>query len=121
MAGRRSGTTTLRSPPSASSRIVYRYPTRPERESYRVIPKRVDFVMVTDRAYLNRMLIGDIPITGEVATAIEGGDPAPMVAIMPASTVARSKPKEARSGTCRSSSATSTPPVDPGRIDLIVR
>ncbi len=40
--------------------------------------------MVADRAYFNRMLVGDIPITGEMATAIEGGNPAPMVAILAA-------------------------------------
>jgi alkyl sulfatase BDS1-like metallo-beta-lactamase superfamily hydrolase len=48
------------------------------------VPDNADFTMVADRDYLNRMLVGDIPITGEMASAIEGGDPAPMVAIMAA-------------------------------------
>ena len=48
------------------------------------IPDNTSISMVTDRDYLNRMLVGDIPITGEMVAAIEGGDPAPMVAIMAA-------------------------------------
>ena len=46
------------------------------------LPEKVDFSMVADRDYMNRMLVGDIPITVEMVTLIEGGDPAPMVAIM---------------------------------------
>ena len=40
--------------------------------------------MVTDRGYMNRMLLGDMVITGEMVAAIEGGVRAPMDAIMAA-------------------------------------
>lgn len=46
------------------------------------LPEFTDIVLVSDRDYLNRMLVGDIVFTGEMLTAIEGGDPAPMVAMM---------------------------------------
>ena len=41
-----------------------------------------DFTLVADRAYLNRILIGDVTITGEMQSAIERGAPAAMVVIV---------------------------------------
>ena len=70
------------------------------------LPEKVDFSMVADRDYMNRMLVGDIPITVEMVTLIEGGDPAPMVAIMATIDSGKIKLTEDRSRTCKSFSAT---------------
>ncbi len=48
------------------------------------LPEKADFTMVSNRAYLNRMLVGDIHITGEMATAIAEDAPAGAVAMMAA-------------------------------------
>ena len=42
------------------------------------LPDRTDFTLVTERAYLNRILVGDVPITGEMAAAIAEGAPPAM-------------------------------------------
>ncbi|MFQ5992404.1 MAG: alkyl/aryl-sulfatase [Nitrospiraceae bacterium] len=49
---------------------------------HETLPENTDFTLVTDRAYLNRILVGEVPFTGEMAAAIEQGAPAAMVAIM---------------------------------------
>lgn len=46
------------------------------------LPANVDFSLVLERSRLNRIMVGDIPITGEMMTLIEGGDPAPLVAVL---------------------------------------
>lgn len=70
------------------------------------VPEKVDFIMVADRDYMNRMLVGDIPITVEMVTLIEGDDPAPMVAIMATIDSGKIKLTKDRSRTCKSFSAT---------------
>ena len=85
------------------------------------LPKKVDFVMVADRDYMNRMLVGDIPITGEMVTAIEGGDPAPMVAIMAAIDSGEIRIEGGSKRDVRKFFSYFDKPVDVGSINLIVR
>lgn len=85
------------------------------------LPKKVDFIMVANRAYLNRMLVGDIPITGEMITAIEGGDPAPMVAIMAAIDSGEIKVEGGTKKDVQKFFSYFDRPVDVSSINLIVR
>jgi alkyl sulfatase BDS1-like metallo-beta-lactamase superfamily hydrolase len=88
---------------------------------HETLPDGVDFTMVTDRAYLNRILVGEVPFTGDMFAAIEQGAPAAMVAIMAA----------IDSGDIRIEGGTKEDivtffsyfdePVDVGAINLIVR
>ncbi len=48
------------------------------------LPEDSDVVMIADRAYLNQLLVGDIPMTGEMIAAISQGAPAGAVAMMAA-------------------------------------
>ena len=77
--------------------------------------------MITNRAYLNRMLVGDIPITGEMLTAIEGGDPAPRVAIMAAIESGEIRIEGGSKQDVQKFFSYFDPPVDVGSINLIVR
>ncbi len=85
------------------------------------LPEKVDFVMVARRELFNRMLVGDIPITGEMATAIEGGDPAPMVAIMAAIDSGDIRIEGGTKRDVQQFFSYFDRPVDPGTIALIVR
>jgi hypothetical protein len=85
------------------------------------LPKKVDFIMVANRTYLNRMLIGDIPITGEMMTAIEGGDPAPKVAIMAAIDSGDIRIEGGSKQDVQKFFSYFDEPVDVGSINLIVR
>ncbi len=85
------------------------------------LPKNVDFIMVADRDHLNRMLVGDIPITGEMMTAIEGGDPAPMVAIMAAIDSGEIRIEGGGKKDVQKFFSYFDRPVDVGSINLIVR
>ncbi len=85
------------------------------------LPEHVDLVMVADRDYLNRMLVGDIPITGEMMTAIEGGEPAPAVAIMAAIDTGEIRLEGGSKEDLRRFFSYFDPPVDVGAINLIVR
>jgi len=85
------------------------------------LPENVDFIMVAKRDYMNRMLVGDIPITGEMATAIEGGDPAPMVAIMAAIDSGEIKVEGGSKQDVQKFFSYFDRPVDVGSINLIVR
>ena len=85
------------------------------------LPEKVDFIMVANRIYLNRMLIGDITISGEMATAIEGGDPAPMVAVMAAIDSGEIRLEGGTKNDLQRFFSYFDPPVDPGTINLIVR
>lgn len=88
---------------------------------HETLPEDTDFVMVVDRDYLNKMLVGDIPITGEMATAIEGGDPAPMVAIMAAIDNGNIKVEGGTKEDVQQFFSYFDRPVDVGSINLIVR
>ncbi len=46
------------------------------------LPAKSDVILVADRAYINRMLVGDIHITGEMASAIAEGAPKGMVSVL---------------------------------------
>ena len=85
------------------------------------LPDHVDFVMVATRAHLNRMLVGDIPITGEMLTAIEGGAPAPMVAIMAAIDSGQMRIEGGTKEDVQKFFSYFDRPVDVGSINLIVR
>jgi len=85
------------------------------------LPKKVDFIIVSNRAYMNRMLIGDIPITGEMVTAIEAGDPAPMVAIMAAIDSGKIRVEDGSKKDVQKFFGYFDRPVDVGSINLIVR
>ncbi len=84
-------------------------------------PNKIDFALVAKRDYLNRILIGDIPITGEMLTAIEGGDPAPMVAIMAAIDKREIKVEGGSKQDVQKFFSYFDRPVDVGSINLIVR
>jgi alkyl sulfatase BDS1-like metallo-beta-lactamase superfamily hydrolase len=85
------------------------------------LPSDTDVTMIADRGYLNRMLVGDIPISGEMKAAIAEGAPAGGVAMMAA----------IESGDIRLENGTAEdvarffsyfdPPVDIGGINIIVR
>jgi alkyl sulfatase BDS1-like metallo-beta-lactamase superfamily hydrolase len=85
------------------------------------IPDNASITMVTDRDYMNRMLVGDIPITGEMVTAIEGGDPAPMVAIMAAIDSGEIRLEGGTKKDVQKFFSYFDEPVDVGAINLIVR
>lgn len=85
------------------------------------IPDNVSITMITDRDYMNRMLVGDIAITGEMVAAIEGGDPAPMVAIMAAIDSGKIRVEGGSKKDVQKFFSYFDRPVDVGSINLIVR
>ena len=85
------------------------------------LPEKVDFSMVADKDYMNRMLVGDIPITVEMVTLIEGGDPAPMVAIMATIDSGKIKVDGGSKQDMQKFFSYFDKPVDVGSINLIVR
>jgi alkyl sulfatase BDS1-like metallo-beta-lactamase superfamily hydrolase len=85
------------------------------------IPDNASITMVTDRDHMNRMLVGDTPITGEMVAAIEGGDPAPMVAIMAAIDSGEIRLEGGTKKDVQKFFSYFDKPVDVGAINLIVR
>jgi len=85
------------------------------------IPDNASITMVTDRDHMNRMLVGDTPITGEMVAAIEGGDPAPMVAIMAAIDSGEIRLEGGTKKDVQKFFSYFDEPVDVGAINLIVR
>lgn len=85
------------------------------------LPGKTDLVMVLKRAYMNRMLIGDIPMTDDMLTAIKGGEPALMVAVMAAIDSGEIRIEGGSKQDLRKFFGYFDKPVDPGKIDLIVR
>lgn len=85
------------------------------------LPEKTDIVIVTKRDYLNRMLVGDIMITGEMMAAIEGGDPAPAVAIMAAIDSGAIRIEGGKKKDVQQFFSYFDKPVDVGSIKLIVR
>jgi len=85
------------------------------------IPENTDFSIATERAYLNRLLIGDINITGEMAQAISEGAPAGIVAILAAIDSGDIKVEGGTKEDVQNFFSYFDPPVDPGKINLIVR
>ncbi len=84
-------------------------------------PELADFTLVTDRAFLNRLLVGDVTITGEMQTAIEQGAPAAIVAISGAIDSGEIRIEGGSKDDLRQFFSYFDPPVDVGSINLIVR
>ncbi len=84
-------------------------------------PARADFTLVADREYLNRMLVGDIQITGEMASAIAEGAPAGAVAMMAAIDSGDIKIEGGSKKDVQRFFSYFDEPVDVGSINLIVR
>ncbi len=88
---------------------------------HETLPDGVDFTMVTDRAYLNRILVGEVPFTGDMFAAIEQGAPAAMVAIMAAIDSGDIKVEGGTEQDVQTFFSYFDEPVDVGAINLIVR
>jgi alkyl sulfatase BDS1-like metallo-beta-lactamase superfamily hydrolase len=88
---------------------------------HETLPDGVDFTMVTDRAYLNRILVGEVPFTGDMFAAIEQGAPAAMVAIMEAIDSGDIKVEGGTKQDVQTFFSYFDEPVDVGAINLIVR
>jgi hypothetical protein len=77
--------------------------------------------MIADRAYLNRMLVGDVYITGEMTNAIAQGAPKGMVAMMAAIDSGDIKVEGGTKQDVQKFFSYFDKPVDVGSINLIVR
>ena len=84
-------------------------------------PPIADFTLVADRAYLNQILIGEVPITGEMASAIEAGAPPAIVAIMAAIDSGDIRIEGGSAKDLQRFFGYFDEPVDVGAINLIVR
>ena len=84
-------------------------------------PAKADFTLVADRAYLNRILLGEVPISGEMKAAIAEGAPAGMVAIMSAIDGGDIRVEGGSKQDVQQFFSYFDPPVDVGSIKLIVR
>ena len=88
---------------------------------HETLPKKRDFTLVTDRAYLNRILVGEVPFTGEMAAAVEQGAPAAMVAIMAAIDRGEIRVEGGTKKDVQKFFSYFDEPLDVGSINLIVR
>jgi hypothetical protein len=88
---------------------------------HQTLPAKSDVIMVADRAYLNRMLVGDVHITGEMANAIAEGAPAGAVAMMAAIDSGDIKVEGGTKQDVQKFFSYFDEPVDVGSIKLIVR
>ena len=84
-------------------------------------PAKADFTMVVDRAYLNRILVGEVPISGEMEAAIAQGAPAGLVAIMSAIDRGDIQVEGGSKQDVQKFFSYFDEPVDVGSINLIVR
>ena len=84
-------------------------------------PDMADFTLVANREYLNRMLVGEVTITGEMQSAIEQGAPAAMVAVMSAIDSGEIRIEGGSKTDLQNFFSYFDPPVDVGAINLIVR
>ena len=85
------------------------------------LPGDADFTMVTDRAFLNRILVGEVPFTGEMTAALEQGAPAAVVAVMAAIDSGDIKVEGGTKEDVQTFFSYYDEPVDVGAINLIVR
>ena len=76
---------------------------------------------MSDREYLNRILLGEIPITGEMEAAIAQGAPAGAVAIMNGIDAGDIRVEGGLKEDVERFFGYFDPPVDVGSIRLIVR
>ena len=88
---------------------------------HETLPENRDFTLVTDRAYLNRILVGEVPFTGEMASVVEQGAPAAMVAIMGAIDSGEIRIEGGSVQDLQRFFSYFDEPVDVGAINLIVR
>ena len=88
---------------------------------HETLPEKTDFTLVTDRAYLNRILVGEVPFTGEMTAAVEQGAPAAMVAIMSAIDSGEIRVEGGSKEDVQKFFSYFDEPVDVGSINLIVR
>jgi alkyl sulfatase BDS1-like metallo-beta-lactamase superfamily hydrolase len=88
---------------------------------HETLPENADFTLVTDRAYLNRILVGEVPFTGEMASVVEQGAPAAMVAIMGAIDSGEIRIEGGSVQDLQRFFSYFDEPVDVGAINLIVR
>jgi len=84
-------------------------------------PEMADFTLVADRAHLNRLMVGEVTITGEMQSAIEQGAPATMVAIMGAIDSGEIRIEGGSVQDLQRFFSYFDEPVDVGAINLIVR
>ncbi len=84
-------------------------------------PEMADFTLVADREYLNRLMVGEVTITGEMQSAIEQGAPAAMVAIMSAIDSGEIRIEGGSKTDVQNFFSYFDAPVDVGAINLIVR
>lgn len=84
-------------------------------------PEMADFTLVADRAYLDPILIGEVTITGKMATAIEQGAPAAIVAIVSAIDSGEIRIEGGSKADVQTFFSYFDEPVDVGAINLIVR
>ena len=94
---------------------------RPVRHVASARPTIADFTLVADRAYLNQILIGEVPITGEMASAIEAGALPAIVAIMAAIDSGDIRIEGGSAKDLQRFFGYFDEPVDVGAINLIVR
>jgi alkyl sulfatase BDS1-like metallo-beta-lactamase superfamily hydrolase len=85
------------------------------------LPAKSDVTLVADRAFLNRMLVGDVHITGEMASAIAAGAPAGAVVMMAAIDSGDIRVEGGSKKDVQKFFSYFDPPVDVGAINLIVR
>ena len=88
---------------------------------HQTLPAKSDVIMVADRAYLNRVLVGDVHITGGMANAIAEGAPAGAVAMMAAIDSGDIKVEGGTKQDVQKFFSYFDEPVDVGSIKLIVR
>ncbi len=88
---------------------------------HETLPEKRDFTLVADRAYLNRILVGEVPFTGEMTAAVEQGAPAAIVAIMSAIDSGDIKIEGGTKKDVQVFFSYFDPPVDAGKINLILR
>ena len=88
---------------------------------HQTLPAKSDVTLIADRAYLIRMLVGDVHITGEMASAIAEGAPAGAVAMMAAIDSGDIRVEGRSKQDVQNFFSYFDAPVDPGSINLIVR
>jgi alkyl sulfatase BDS1-like metallo-beta-lactamase superfamily hydrolase len=85
------------------------------------LPAETDVTLVADRDFLNRMIVGDIHVTGEMANAIAAGAPAGGVVMMAAIEAGDIRLEGGTAEDVARFFSYFDPPVDIGSINLIVR
>jgi alkyl sulfatase BDS1-like metallo-beta-lactamase superfamily hydrolase len=88
---------------------------------HQTLPANSDVTLIADRTYLNRMLVGDVHISGEMSSAIAEGAPAGAVVMMAAIDSGEIRVKDGTKADVQKFFSYFDPPVDPGSINLIVR